>query len=156
MARPKSSSALRPLDVPEIDRPVAPRRRADGHHHDLAASKRNSELRCHSKAARRAAFGYQLLEARLDDRAPAGVDLLDFLGIDVDSDDRVPQFRQAGCGDRTHVTESDYDNIHAPSMPPTLEISTSMSHPRDGIYLQPRERRVVTRRRAGPLDDLGQ
>jgi hypothetical protein len=52
------------------------------------------------------------LEARLVDRHPAGFEHVDFRGILVDTDDRVPVFREACTQDKTHVPGSDHGDFH--------------------------------------------
>ena len=54
----------------------------------------------------------ELFEARLDDRATTGLDLVDLLAVDVDPDNGVPHFGQASRGHGAHVSESNYCDVH--------------------------------------------
>jgi hypothetical protein len=52
------------------------------------------------------------LQSGLDNRRLSSIDHVDLAGIDVNADDRVPQFRETRSGHRTDITQSENRYIH--------------------------------------------
>jgi hypothetical protein len=55
---------------------------------------------------------HQLLEPRLIDRHPSGLQLFDPRGVDIYADDLVAALSEAGSADQAHVARAYNRNIH--------------------------------------------
>ena len=106
-----------PLDVLEVHGPVAARGRTDAHEHDVRLGQRVRERCRDAETGRRARRCDELVEPRLDHRAPPLVQLLDLGAVDVDADHVVPEFREARGRDGADVAEAHDNGPHVSSGP---------------------------------------
>ena len=103
------------LDVARVQAPVAPAGRSDADQRELGGGDRARVVSSGVEPAGVDRFADQLLEARLDDRAPARGDLGVLVLVEVHADDVVPEARQAGGADRADVPQSEDGDAHRPS-----------------------------------------
>src|SRR3954469_5326439 len=101
-----------PLEILQIKAAVLAARRAGAEERHVGAVDRVGGVGGRAQASLRGALAEQILETRLDDRAAAGVDRRDLVGIDVAADHLVAVAGERRRGDTAHVPKTENRNSH--------------------------------------------
>ena len=109
------------LDVADIQRAVAARRRADADEADVGRMDRLGDIGGRGQPAGTDGFGNDGVEAWLHDGGLAGKDRLHLAGVDIHRMHAVAVAREACCRDRAYVTDA--ENADPPHESAALPLS---------------------------------
>src|SRR4051812_44989520 len=86
--------------------------RADADEHDIGRGHRAGEVGRERQPAGGDILGNKLVEPRLVDRDPAGVQLGYLRVVAVDTDDVMAEIRETGARDKSYIARTDHNDTH--------------------------------------------
>src|SRR5690349_20420065 len=98
---------------------------ADRNEHDLSVCNTLRRIGGEAQSPRTTIRSYELRQTRLENRYLATLQTSNLVRVDVDADDIVTNFGQAGSGYQAHIAGAEHRNVHGGSVSSRMRIVVS-------------------------------